>query len=1072
MEAGGDGQSPVPDINNVPAIGDLEGPAQVNICSVCGAGPFKGKRGVGVHMASKHKNVVNAALPTPSINRTIWTDEELKQMAWTEASAVSLDLVAKSGVGSGINQYLLNALPGRTLDSIKSRRRVESYKQLVQSYLLNLQQQPHDNQPVHHRQTRKRNVISASSSSSSLRTSIGSMETIIDVNAPHNLLTDDDFTPMSSTEDDPMLALVHSHLLTLIKEPPNSNIYDRSHLVDIVRLALNKEDFMDSLNLYILSTFKGVKRRPRPYGPITKQQSKAATYARIQKLFRSNRKRCIESILNPGLTTGHMDFEFKEVHKFWDETFAPDDAPTLDGIEETASGWFEVFGPISAAEIKSNFPDLNKAAGPDNFTSRALRNIPLWHLECLFNLFILARDVPPCLKVAKTILIPKKAEPIGPGDYRPITLSPILLRHFHKVITSRLNSFITHHPHQRAFIEADGCNEASSVIYSIIKDAKSRRKRMHMAFLDVKKAFDSVEFRSIISAMASKGAPTSLQRYLFNLYTGSTTTLSTNNGSATIKPTRGVRQGDPLSPILFNSIIDNVLEALPSRTGYTFKTSTSSTSINSLAFADDLVLIAHTQNGLQELINIAVGVLHKAGLSLNPAKCKTLSILPLGKQKKTKVAEIPFKVDSSIIPSTDIDETITYLGLPINCTGSPSPYILYNKYCKLLSCSPLKPHQRLFALKYHIIPKLMHPLVLSDLPIYKIRGLDILTRNYVRKWLHLPHDFPIGILHAKTSIGGLGIPRLITMVAWNKISRRSKLQHHPLDIFRLIGNLSFVQDDIKNCRKLLMKTLRCPPSEESLAAYEMAQLNATSDGQSLKEAHKVPAAHDWVHWYDKKGHLAGRDYIGMIHSRYNCLPTRCRVWRGRGAQPQHLKCRAGCGANETLGHIAQICPRTHNIRVKRHDRILDFICKRLGEVGWSVEREKRYQLSGHIMIPDITMTRSGTHNIVLDLQVVGDSDKDMDSRSRMKISKYANDEELKSRLYKDGIPPQFGAITVQYKGMIAPDSYNMLKGFGLKRQDFNIMASSALYGTYATWGVFNRSTSAGGRGNIWSPTGE
>uniref|UniRef100_T1K6E2 Reverse transcriptase zinc-binding domain-containing protein n=1 Tax=Tetranychus urticae TaxID=32264 RepID=T1K6E2_TETUR len=99
--------------------------------------------------------------------------------------------------------------------------------------------------------------------------------------------------------------------------------------------------------------------------------------------------------------------------------------------------------------------------------------------------------------------------------------------------------------------------------------------------------------------------------------------------------------------------------------------------------------------------------------------------------------------------------------------------------------------------------------------------------------------------------------------------------------------------------------------------------------------------------------FAGRDFVQVIQARFNALPTRSRVWRGRGADEKSLRCRAGCNARETLNHVSQSCFRTHRVRTARHDKILDFICERLDVVGVKYVREKPISFPGKKLIPDL-----------------------------------------------------------------------------------------------------------------------
>ena len=86
---------------------------------------------------------------------------------------------------------------------------------------------------------------------------------------------------------------------------------------------------------------------------------------------------------------------------------------------------------------------------------------------------------------------------------------------------------------------------------------------------------------------------------------------------------RGVKQGDPLSPFLFNKVMDPLLGQLEELKGYHIE---DDYTISSLAFADDLLLLADSHEKAQLLLNRTEKYLHKLGKSIAANKCATFEI--------------------------------------------------------------------------------------------------------------------------------------------------------------------------------------------------------------------------------------------------------------------------------------------------------------------------------------------------------------------------------------------------------------------------------------------------------------
>ena len=94
-----------------------------------------------------------------------------------------------------------------------------------------------------------------------------------------------------------------------------------------------------------------------------------------------------------------------------------------------------------------------------------------------------------------------------------------------------------------------------------------------------------------------------------------------------------------------------------------------------------------------------------------------------------------------------------------------------------LTRSPLKPQQRLYLLRNHVFPRMIHSLVLGPISVGMLKHLDKQTRGAVKRWLKLPmKDTPVGLIHAGFTDGGLGIPSFRTSIPRMRKQRVERLR--------------------------------------------------------------------------------------------------------------------------------------------------------------------------------------------------------------------------------------------------------------------------------------------------------
>ena len=232
---------------------------------------------------------------------------------------------------------------------------------------------------------------------------------------------------------------------------------------------------------------------------------------------------------------------------------------------------------------------------------------------------------------SRICLVPKKgADSSFLRSYRPITVTSVLYRLFAQVVKAWMSGWAENSGHltelQNGFRPNRRLEDNLFVITQCIEVARKQSRDLLTCFLDVAKAYDSVPHDQMLRCMADLGMPQEWTNLLRRLYADSSVIARlANTASDPVAVRRGLKQGCPLSPLLY-MLYTSGLESALIKSGIGFKLQFMSEgqpevwTLPGLVFADDIVLLAEDRHQLEKLVTISAHHLEGLGLRFNPQK--------------------------------------------------------------------------------------------------------------------------------------------------------------------------------------------------------------------------------------------------------------------------------------------------------------------------------------------------------------------------------------------------------------------------------------------------------------------
>lgn len=165
-------------------------------------------------------------------------------------------------------------------------------------------------------------------------------------------------------------------------------------------------------------------------------------------------------------------------------------------------------------------------------------------------------SIPEHLAETLIVPIPKIDDPQSLRDFRPISLCNVLLKVISKVLVGRIRPHLEEiiGPLQSSFIPKRGTCDNALIAQEIVHYMhKKKGKSGYIMFkIDFEKAYDRVDWQFLRLTLSEFGFPHHSINLIMSCVTQANLSVKWNNeGLERFAPTRGLRQGDPMSPYLF-----------------------------------------------------------------------------------------------------------------------------------------------------------------------------------------------------------------------------------------------------------------------------------------------------------------------------------------------------------------------------------------------------------------------------------------------------------------------------------------------------------------------------------------
>ena len=428
----------------------------------------------------------------------------------------------------------------------------------------------------------------------------------------------------------------------------------------------------------------------------------------------------------------------------------------------------------------------------DNIINEYLKNAPdnlLAVLKLFFNIILDSGIFPDVW--SKGVILPlykNKGDVNDPDNYRGITILSCFGKLFTSVLNNRLNDFLESNnilcEEQAGFRKHYSTVDHIFSLKLLVDVYLAHGKKLYCAFVDYRKAFDSVNRTAMWHKLLSYNIDGKCFKIIHNMYDKAKSCVSSNNTISDFFTSHtGVRQGENLSPILFSLFLNDLTNFMSDKyEGLQFLKEHINDMLSDdemevylklylLLYADDTVILSESSQQLQLALNAMSDYCKLWNLEVNTNKTKVIIFW----KTKRGLRNMPnFHYEGTVL---EIVEHFSYLGVQFSFNGkfSRTKTFLIDQARKAMF-SVIRKSRILnlpIDMQLHLFDTMIAPILLYGCEVWGVEDVSVVDKfqlKYLKIILQLKQSTPNVMIY-----GELGITPLSTQIKsrvlnyWGKI---------------------------------------------------------------------------------------------------------------------------------------------------------------------------------------------------------------------------------------------------------------------------------------------------------------